>query len=207
MEVNNVEIKEEKPEIEICSLEAEVGAPERNGLKKVKKESKPGIIYLSTVPPKMNVLQIREYFSAFGPINRSFMQPDKKIKHKGKGRPKNQIFTEGWIEFLKRRHAKKVASMLNNRAVGGKKRKEYHDHLWNIKYLPGFQWVHLNERLAYERISTKAKIRAEVSAAKREASYFAKNVELSGRLKKKGVLTKSGRSTEKTAIRTTQKLE
>lgn len=121
--------------------------------------------------------------------------------------------------------------MLNNRAVGGKKRKEYHDHLWNIKYLPGyvyiklecvcvkfyrsfspchlcsFQWVHLNERLAYERISTKAKIRAEVSAAKREASYFAKNVELSGRLKKKGVLTKSGRSTEKTAIRTTQKLE
>lgn len=73
----SVQIKEEKPEIEICSLEAEVGAPERNGLKKVKKESKPGIIYLSTVPPKMNVLQIREYFSAFGPINRSFMQPDK----------------------------------------------------------------------------------------------------------------------------------
>lgn len=58
-------------------------------------------------------------------------------KPKGKGRPKNQTFTEGWIEFKKRRHAKKVAEMLNNRAVGGKKSKEYHDHLWNIKYLPG----------------------------------------------------------------------
>jgi hypothetical protein len=46
--------------------------------------------------------------------------------------------------------------------------------------------VHLNERLAYERISKQAKIRAEVSAAKRETEYFAKNVEISRRLKKQG---------------------
>jgi len=50
---------------------------------------------------------------------------------------KNQTFTEGWIEFEKKRHAKAVAQMLNNKPVGGKKSKEYHDHLWNIKYLRG----------------------------------------------------------------------
>lgn len=56
---------------------------------------------------------------------------------KGKRRPKNQTFTEGWIEFKKKRHAKRVAEVLNNEPVGGKKSKEYHDFLWNIKYLRG----------------------------------------------------------------------
>lgn len=60
--------------------------------------------------------------------------PDKPWKGK---RPKNQTFTEGWIEFSKKKYAKKVAETLNNQPVGGKKRKEYHDFLWNIKYLRG----------------------------------------------------------------------
>jgi hypothetical protein len=51
-----------------------------------------------------------------------------------------------------------------------------------------FQWVHLNERLAYERISMKQKIRTEISAAKRETDFFSRNVELSKKLKRKGLL-------------------
>ena len=60
-------------------------------------------------------------------------------KWKGKHKPKNQTFTEGWIEFKKRRHAKRVAANLNTTPVGGKKKKIYHDFLWNIKYLPGYE--------------------------------------------------------------------
>lgn len=56
---------------------------------------------------------------------------------KGKKKTKNQTFTEGWLEFKKKRHAKRVADVLNNRPVGGKKAKQYHDFLWNIKYLRG----------------------------------------------------------------------
>ena len=61
-----------------------------------------------------------------------------------------------------------------------------------------FQWVHLNERLAYERISMKMKLRTEISAAKRESNFFSKNVDLSKKLKMKGIIggTKKTSSTQ-----------
>ena len=40
------------------------------------KKNVAGIIYLSTIPPGMNVKAIREYFSQFGEINRTFLQPE-----------------------------------------------------------------------------------------------------------------------------------
>ena len=56
-------------------LETEISTKDKE-----KRASKAGIIYLSTVPPGMNVKQIREYFSEFGEINRSFLQPESKKK-------------------------------------------------------------------------------------------------------------------------------
>lgn len=41
------------------------------------KESKAGIIYLSTIPPGMNIKQIRDYFAQIGEVNRSFLQPER----------------------------------------------------------------------------------------------------------------------------------
>lgn len=40
-----------------------------------KKTKKRGIIYLSTIPPYMNVAKIREIFSEFGEIGRIYLQP------------------------------------------------------------------------------------------------------------------------------------
>lgn len=40
-----------------------------------KKTKKRGIIYLSTIPPYMNVAKIREIFSKFGEIGRIYLQP------------------------------------------------------------------------------------------------------------------------------------
>ncbi|CAG7787117.1 unnamed protein product [Allacma fusca] len=184
--MSSVETDSEK-EVEVPSEEDVneelLPSSSNNGNTLKKKVSKPGIVYLSTIPPKMNVTQIREYFGQFGDLHRSFLQPDKSDKKKGK---KNQTFTEGWIEFKKRRHAKKVAGALNNTPLGGKKKKQNYDYLWNIKYLPGLQWVHINERLAYERISRQQKMRAEIAAAKRETSFFARSVGLNKKLKKGG---------------------
>lgn len=39
-----------------------------------KKAPKRGIIYLSTIPPYMNVTQIREYFGEYGTVGRVFLQ-------------------------------------------------------------------------------------------------------------------------------------
>lgn len=41
---------------------------------KVKKQPKRGIIYLSTIPPYMNVSRIREYFTQFGTLGRVYLQ-------------------------------------------------------------------------------------------------------------------------------------
>jgi RNA recognition motif-containing protein len=40
-----------------------------------KKEKKPGVIYLSSIPKKMNVKIIREYFSRFGKVDRIYLEP------------------------------------------------------------------------------------------------------------------------------------
>lgn len=57
--------------------------------------------------------------------------------------------------------------------------------IWNIKYIPRFKWIHLSERLAYEKAAYKQRLRAEISQAKKEAQYLQANVEKSKRLKKK----------------------
>merc|ERR1712112_735040 len=77
-------------------------------------------------------------------------------------------FTEGWVEFNSKRVAKDVASNLNLTQVGGKKRAKSHDVIWNIKYLPGFKWTNLSERLAYEKAVHQQRMRTEISQAKKE---------------------------------------
>jgi hypothetical protein len=39
------------------------------------KRRKCGIVYISTLPPHMNVTKIREIFSLYGDIGRVFLQP------------------------------------------------------------------------------------------------------------------------------------
>lgn len=95
-------------------------------------------------------------------------------------------FTEGWVEFESKRVAKQVSEMLNNQRIGTRKKSRYYDMVWNIKYLPRFKWVHLSERLAYERAVYKQRLRTEIAQAKREATYFQETVEKSQKKKKKG---------------------
>jgi len=140
------------------------------------KKRKTGIVYLSTIPPLMNVRVIRQYFSEYGTIGRIFLQPQKSAAWKNKP---SRNFSEGWIEFTSKRRAKAVAELLNNKQVGGKKKSQQFDSLWNVKYLPRFKWAHLDERLAYERAAHKQKLRNEIAQAKREVNFFARNVERS----------------------------
>ncbi|XP_013191991.1 uncharacterized protein LOC106136092 [Amyelois transitella] len=152
-----------------------------------KKTRKRGVVYLSTIPPFMNVAKIREIFSEFGDVGRIFLQPSGKIGEKRKRVP-NQ-FTEGWVEFEKKKVAKQVALKLNNTKIGTRKRSRYYDMMWNIKYIPKFKWIHLSEQLAYERAAMKQRLRAEISQAKKEAHYLQSNVEKSKKIKKQKMVT------------------
>lgn len=147
-----------------------------------KKKHTPGIIYLSYIPEGLTVAKAREILSVFGNVGRIYFEPIKRLDRKT--RP-NHRFAEGWVEFEKKRIAKMVAESLNAKPVGGKRRAPYHDALWSMKYLHRFRWPHLSERLAYEKAVKDQRLRTEIAHAKREASYYARALERSIRLRKK----------------------
>ena len=69
---------ESRVENESCSpvvteLEASPSVPP---LVKQEKRRKPGIVYLSSIPPYMRPLKIRHVFSQYGDIGRVYLQPE-----------------------------------------------------------------------------------------------------------------------------------
>lgn len=165
----------------------------------ISKKPKRGIIYLSSIPPYMNVSKIREIFSEFGTVGRVYLQmadigilsylyhynfnfqsifllePTGKEK-KSKKRKYFRKFTEGWVEFERKLIAKKVAALLNNTQVSNRKKSKLYDYIWNIKYLSSFKWTHLHERLAYEKAARRQKLRAEIQLAKKKTNFFSANL-------------------------------
>ncbi|XP_023013730.2 uncharacterized protein [Leptinotarsa decemlineata] len=156
---------------------------------KLKKNPKKGIIYLSSIPPYMNVSLIKEVFSKFGTVGRIYLQlADKDMKDTKKEKSKRKKvskFTEGWVEFERKSVAKKVVALLNNTQVSNRKKSKQYDHIWSMKYLSRFKWTHLHERLAYEKAARRQKLRAEIQLAKKKSTFFAQN------LKKKGTNSKA----------------
>lgn len=106
-------------------------------------------------------------------------------KKKKKRKLKYRTFTEGWVEFLSKRAAKAIASELNGKPITTRKKSKFCDILWNMKYLPRFKWLHLSERLTYEKMVFQQRMRNEVSQARREATYFGANLDKSEYKKKK----------------------
>lgn len=55
----------------------------------------------------------------------------------------------GWAEFDEKRTAKMVAHALNNEpmSTGASRKKHYSHELWSLKYLSGFKWSELTEKI------------------------------------------------------------
>lgn len=119
-------------------------------------------------------------------ISRNFS--DKKGTEKKGKRKVAKKFVEGWVEFERKHVAKKVARLLTNTKVSDKKRSKQYDHIWNIKYLKNFKWVHLHERLAYEKAARRQKLRTEIQLAKKKSILFSSNLDKNK--KKKEVVNK-----------------
>lgn len=73
--------------------------------------------------------------------------------------------------------AKAVALSLNNTPIGGKKSSFYHDDIWNLKYLKGFKWDYLTERVAYERRVKEQKLKAAMLEDKRVNAQIVEQIE------------------------------
>ncbi|KAF5022256.1 hypothetical protein F66182_5695 [Fusarium sp. NRRL 66182] len=141
---------------------------------------KSGVIYLSRIPPFMKPAKLRSLLEPYGTINRIFLAPEDPASHARRvraGGNKKRSFTEGWVEFTKKKDAKAVCDLLNARTIGGKKGSYYHDDLWNLLYLKGFKWHNLTEQIATENAERASRMRAEISKSTKENKEFVRNVE------------------------------
>ncbi|GFN74403.1 activator of basal transcription 1 [Plakobranchus ocellatus] len=140
-----------------------------------KTRDKSGVIYLSSVPEFMSVQKLRNVFSDYGEVGRTFFQPVEKSFNYKKG----LLFTEGWVEFKDYRAAKYVATVLNATQVGGKKRNPWYSCIWTIKYLPNFTWTDVNADRELKRATYDSRIRADIAQVKKQTNFYVSSYEKS----------------------------
>ena len=147
-----------------------------------------GVVYLSRIPPRMKPHRLRALLERHAEVARVYLRPQvegkggrpaekaraKKKKAEAKGT--NRTFAEGWVEFARRKDAKRVAETLNMQPMGGRRRSAHFEDLWTIKYLKGFTWDELSAAQAYRSRAREQRIAAEVAAAKAERDAFAEAV-------------------------------
>jgi ESF2/ABP1 family protein len=141
---------------------------------------KSGVVYLSRVPPFMKPAKLRSLLEPYGKLNRIFLAPEDPTSHTRRvraGGNKKRLYTEGWVEFLRKKDAKAACELLNAQIIGGKKSSYYHDDIWNLLYLKGFKWHNLTEQIASENAERTSRMRAEISKTTKENKEFVQNVE------------------------------
>lgn len=146
-----------------------------------------GVVYLSRIPPFMRPVKLRHLLSAYGEIGRIYLAPEDGAAYSRRvkaGGNKRVQFTEGWVEFEDKRVARATARTIHNQRIGdglgvrGKaKRNFFADDAWNVKYLRGFKWHHLTEKVAYERRVRAARLRASLSSARKDAEAYLARVD------------------------------
>lgn len=145
------------------------------------KVSKPGVIYLSRIPPLMRPSTVRTYLSLHGTIRKLFLTPEPPthyLSRRRHGGNKKHSYIDGWVEFTRKKDAKRCVDAINGQIVGGKKGGWYRDDVWNAKYLKGFTWADLMSGVRTEEREREEKVRVGVSREGRERREFLKHVEM-----------------------------
>ncbi|KAI1851577.1 hypothetical protein JX266_003039 [Neoarthrinium moseri] len=153
---------------------------------------KSGVVYISRVPPYLGIQltptfskvmkpqKLRSLLEPYGTINRIFLSPEDPTAHSRRvrnGGNKKRTYTDGWVEFVKKKDAKKAVDLLNARPIGGKKGSFYRDDIWSLLYLKGFKWNNLTEQISAEAAERTSRMRAEISRTTKENKEFVLNVE------------------------------
>lgn len=138
-----------------------------------------GVVYLSSVPPYMKPEKIKYLLGKIGTVQRMHLvEEDPSITRRRamNGGSRKKKYVEGWVEFEDKRDAKKCAAMLNGQIVGGKKSGFFHDILWNMKYLKGFKWGDLTEKLTLEKRLRADRLKAEFAKNRKADEKYLENV-------------------------------
>lgn len=181
------------------SPEHEATTPLRKPVQPSSTKPKPGIIYISRIPPGMSPSKLKSLLLKALPthnakgeptqIGRLFLQPENALVAKARAAKQSKkktrrIFTEGWVELPYRKLAKRAAETLNgmpmippsNAGTMSKRkatnRDPYASDLWALKYLPSFKWDDLTSQLATERAARRERELQEIRRSKKEAEGY-----------------------------------
>lgn len=148
-----------------------------------RQKRKPGVVYLSSLPPYLKPSALRNLLAqrGFEPVTRLFLTPSSKHKHSSK-KSSRQLYSEGWVEFASKKTARLCAEALNAQQVGGKKGGFYYDDLWNMKYLRGMAWEELMAGIREERREEEGRRDEERRKIATATKAFVEGVEQGRRL-------------------------
>lgn len=104
-------------------------------------EEEKGICYLSRIPPRMRVIDLRNLFRNYG-VDRIFLKP---LNRKKKSKKRKRNYKDGYVEFKSVEKAQNAAMVFNGRPLLTKKRSKFHDEILCIKYQPELSWADLLE--------------------------------------------------------------
>ncbi|KMZ08887.1 pre-rRNA-processing protein esf2 [Drosophila simulans] len=112
---------------------------------KPEKMHKMGVITISNVPKDMSDMRLYKIMQMHSLIGRVYVQPKELSSFKT-----NNNQRKGWVEFISKSGAKKIARELNNKPITRNISSPFYGLLWNMKFLPRFKWFHLHDRMEYE---------------------------------------------------------
>ena len=150
-------------------------------------QEKRGVVYLARIPPYMKPAKLQHLLEQYGKVtNLHCVEEDRSLRRRRRkaGGNTKKNYVEGWVEYEDKKIAKNVARCLNNTQIGGKKKSYYHHDIWNMKYLRGFKWRHLTEKVQYERRMRDQRLKAEINRAKRENNAYVSQIEKGREIKK-----------------------
>ncbi|GFE53649.1 pre-rRNA-processing factor esf2 [Babesia ovis] len=140
-----------------------------------------GVIFISRIPPFMNVSKIRSYFGKYGKVGKIYAEPESLADYKKRvkmGGNKKLKFVHGWVEFLDKKDAKLVAAHLNGQPVGEKKRHNFwRDDLWNLKYLPRYKFQDVMDYLHQHKSERKEKLSFHLAQSRKENYNYLEQLE------------------------------
>lgn len=128
-----------------------------------------GVVYVAQLPHGWTRVQVIRYFEKFGEVTRVFLnKKDTKGNRKGRG----FIFTDGWIEYRKKRHAKKLVALMHGAPIGGKKRNKHAQDLLMLSYLKGFDFGSLYEDVMHVKRTRQDRLNAQMARVKKESQIY-----------------------------------
>ncbi|KAL8445092.1 hypothetical protein Emag_005199 [Eimeria magna] len=158
------------------SSAAATSEPQEKALAAVDSETKGrGVIYVAQLPHGWTRLQTIRYFERFGEVTRVFLNRKEEKGSIRKGR--RFVFTDGWIEFRKKRHAKRVVALLDGQPVGGKKRSKHAQDLLMLSYLRKFSFTSLYEDAMHVKRTRQDRLNAQMARVKKESQMYVELLE------------------------------